>query len=73
MPESLKSIDREEISNDIEFVVWQKNHHKLQRDFFLSLAAMLSTAIVVLVAYWTDKYDKMLESKNREIKSLQKS
>ena len=69
----MKSVDREEIASDIEYVNWQKNHHKLQRDFFLSLSAMLSTGIVVLVAYWTEKYDKMLDSKNREIKSLQKS
>ena len=58
------------MANDIEFVKWQKTHHKLQRDFYLSLSAMLSTGIVVLVAFWTEKYDQMLDMKNREIKGL---
>ena len=67
----MKSADANEIATDIDFVSWQKNHHKLQRDFYLSLSAMLSTAIVVLVAYWSEKYEKMLDSKNREIKRMQ--
>ena len=42
--------------------------HKMQRDFYLSLAAMLAQALVVGLSIWIHKYDKLLSTKTTETK-----
>ena len=58
-------------SNDnIDFVRWAKEFHKMQRDLYLSLCTLLSVAVIVVYAYMTEKYEKMVETKNTEIRGL---
>ncbi len=42
----------------------------MERDFYLSMSAMLSTVIVVGTCYWIDKFDKIVKTKDTEIKGI---
>ena len=56
-------------SNDnLEWLRWQKKEKTEQRDFYLSLAAMLAQGMVIVVCFWIDK----VEEKEQEIVALQK-
>ena len=65
-----ENLPQDKSDDNIEFVKWQKNYHKLQRDFYLSLSAMLAQALLVGLSYWIEKYDSYVEFKDREIKAM---
>ena len=58
----------EKIPTNVEWVSWQKGMHKLERDFYLSMAALLAQALNIVVAHWVCKYDDLVE----EMKKLRK-
>ena len=55
---------RDEVPQEgIEFVRWQSRNHKLERDFYLGLATILSSGLVYTVAHYSDKFDRFMDFK----------
>ena len=55
--------------NSLEYVTWQKNRHRLERDFYLSLCCIISQAFLVAASHWIDKYHRYVEYIERERKT----
>ncbi len=54
--------------SNIEYVRWQKERVKLERDVYLSLACIVSQVALVWVSNLTVKYNSYVEYKERENK-----
>ncbi len=54
--------------NNIEYVRWQKERVKLERDVYLSLACIVSQVALVWVSNLIVKYNSYVEYKERENK-----
>ena len=50
----------------LNFVRWQKDRHKLERDMYLSTLVILWCASLILVPHWMDKYYTYIDYKNTE-------
>ena len=54
--------------DSLEYVRWQKNRHRLERDVYLSLCCIISQAFLVSVSHWIDKYNRYVEYVDRQRK-----
>ncbi len=52
----------------LEYVRWQKNRHRLERDVYLSLCCIISQAFLVVVSHWINKYNRYVEYVDRQRK-----
>ena len=50
----------EDLAQKFQFVTWQKNRHKLERDMYLSGCAILSVLCLMLVSYWINKSNELV-------------
>ena len=55
-----------ETQASLEFVTWQKDMHKCERDMYLSLSSILAVILVYTVVHWTHKYEAFMAYKIRE-------
>mmetsp|Transcript_33330 Transcript_33330/g.51078 ORF Transcript_33330/g.51078 Transcript_33330/m.51078 type:complete len:147 (-) Transcript_33330:9-449(-) len=67
--ELLPDEPQDRVASNIEFVRFQKQRHKLERDFYLSLSSMLAQGVVMGLSYWIEKYDTYVKFKEAEEKA----
>lgn len=53
----------------LEYVVWQKDRHKLERDLYLSFSVILSQAFLLVASHWIHKYNTFIEYVERQKKA----
>jgi hypothetical protein len=53
----------------IEYVRWQKDRHKLERDLYLCLSSILAQALLLTASHWIDKYYSYLDYVERKSKA----
>ena len=53
----------------VEYLRWQKERNKLQRDFYLSLSCLLAQLFLFTASHWIDKYNRFVEFVEREKKA----
>ena len=52
--------------DNIEYVRWQRDNNKFQRNIYIGLAAMLSSIMIQVVTHYTDKFDRYMRFKLKE-------
>ena len=58
-----KAVPSSTSSDNIEYVKWQRDNHKLERDIYLPLATLLSSGLIYVITHYTDKFDKYMKYK----------
>ena len=69
LQESVPGKPEERVDTNLEYLKWKCEMHKLERDFYLSLASMLAQALVVGMSYWIEKFDSYCKFKDQEEKA----
>ena len=60
-----KAVPSNTSPDNIEFVKWQRDNHKLERDIYLPLATLLSSGLIYVITHYTDKYNKYMDFRDR--------
>lgn len=58
-----KNVPSDTSPENIEFVKWQSDNHKIERDMYLGLATLLSSSVIYIVTFYTDKFDRYMNYK----------
>jgi len=51
---------------NLDFVRWQRDTHRLERDLYLVSACMLSLGLLISVGYYRDKFERYVAFKAKD-------
>ena len=55
-----KNVPKNTSSENIDYVKWQRDNHKRERDIYLGLATGLTSVLIYVITYYTDKFDRYM-------------